>query len=350
MRVSFLCAGSLKKTAAVFTGLMLLLSGCSASSGTAKSAESTAFLMDTVVTQQWYGEKAEETCTEIEEALLELEKKISLYDPESEISAINEAAGKAYVPVSEEIYELIAAEKEFCAESGGVYDITIAPLVMEWDITGEHPHVPTESQIREAQSGIDYTKILLDEEQRAVMLAEEGMMLDLGGAAKGMAAGAMREIVEENGVSGYLSLGGNMLVSGKKPDGSDFVVGIRDPLGDANSYFATVTLDGYTMATSSAVERFFEEDGVIYHHILDPFTGYPAQTDLLSVSVISEDGLLADTLSTVVFLKGSGCFPEYLNREDCMVVAVTKDKKVYASENCWALLTPANTQTYTFCE
>lgn len=313
-------------------------------------ASLTTFQMDTIVTQQWYGENAEKTCEEIEAALTDLENRISLYIDDSEISQINDMAGKEYVQVSDDVFELLSEAKELCEESGGIFDITIAPLVLLWDITGDNPHVPEQSEIDEALTKVDYNKLLINEEDNSVMLEDEGMQLDLGGIAKGYAASLMREIAEENNVTGYLSIGGNMLVMGGKPDGSDFVIGIRDPLQDANSYFATINIEGYTMATSSAVERYFEEDGVIYHHILSPETGYPGETDLLQVTVVSENGLLADALSTTIFLKGSECLDEYLSRDDCMVLAVTEECEVYGSEGIWELLTPTNTDTYTFIE
>lgn len=325
---------------------MLSMSGCL--SARVKEADSTAFLMDTIVTQQWYGDKAEEACKAIEDALSQLEQEISIYIEDSEVSRINAAAGQEYVQVSDTVYELISRAKELSAESGGIYDITIAPLVLEWDITGEDPHVPSDAQIAEALEKVDYTKVLLDPETSSVMLEEEDMKLDLGGCAKGLAAGLMKPIVEEYGVSGFLSIGGNMLVVGTKPDGSDVVVGLRDPNGSETDYFATIVMDGYTMATSSASERYFIQDGVKYHHILDPFTGYPSDSDLISVTVLSEDGLLADTLSTTIFLKGSDCLSEYLNRSDCMVLVITADNEVYASEGVWERLKPVDEETYTF--
>jgi thiamine biosynthesis lipoprotein len=180
------------------------------------------------------------------------------------------------------------------------------------------------------------------------MLADAGMKLDLGGAAKGMAAGMMREIAVKNNVSGFLSIGGNMLVVGTKPDQSDFSVGIRDPRGESTDYFATVTLDGYTMATTGDYERYFEQDGVRYHHVIDPFTGYPSTQDLISVTVISEDGLLADCLSTAIFLQGSECLSDYFSRSDCMVLAVTDTFEVYASPDFWERMTPLEGTKYTF--
>ncbi len=176
------------------------------------------------------------------------------------------------------------------------------------------------------------------------------MKIDLGGDGKGYVTARMKDIVDKYDVTGYLSVGGNMLVVGKNPDGRDFTVGIRDPLKDSNSYFATINIEGYTMATSSAAEIFFEEDGVEYHHILDPKTGYPGDTDLLQVTVVSKDGLLADALSTTIFLKGSECLDEYMQRDDCMVLAVTKDKNVYGSEGIWDRVSPVDDSGYTFEE
>ncbi len=345
---------------AIFLSIMLIFSviiaGCGKTGQTSRmasgevSCERTSYIMHTMVVQKWYGDNAEKACDEIEEALGELEKAVSLYIADSEINKINDAAGEGYVEVSEELFAMLQQAKELCLESEGALDITIGPLALLWDVAGNEgdPHVPAQSDIDEALELVDYTRLLLDEEMCAVMLKTAGMKLDLGAVAKGYAAALMRSIAEENEVSGYLSVGGNMLVIGQNTDGSDFVIGVRDPLKDSNSYFATICIEGYTMATSSAAEIYFEEDGVTYHHILDPSTGYPGDTDLLQVSVISEDGLLADTLSTTIFLLGSECLDEYMNRDDCLVLAVTKDCEVYGSDAVWDMVTPVNTDDYTF--
>ncbi len=350
--VSLICAGRIKKDICFFIiciVTLLSLSSCSLVSSDNDFSESTSYLMNTVVQQKWYGNKAKDTCEEIEEKLKDIENRVSLYIENSEISQINDAAGKEYVNVSDDIFDMISEAKAISEESDGLFDITIAPLVLLWDITGDNPHVPKQGEIEEALKKVDFTKILLDEDNKSVMLQDEGMQIDLGGIAKGMAAGEMRSIAEENGVTGYLSIGGNMLVIGKKPSGKDINIGLRDPLGSESDYFAKITIEGYTMATSSASERYFEENGVTYHHILNPFTGYPGETDLLSVTVVSENGLLADALSTAIFLEGSSCLERYMSRDDCMVLAVTKDKKVYASEDLWGRITPTNTKDYQFC-
>ncbi len=349
----FLFVEKITKIGFFVVSLFLLLAACSSETSSAEDtneAERVSYQMNTVVLQYWYGENAEIVCDEIEAALSELEEKTSLFIDDSEINEINAAAGEAYVQVSQEVFDILYETKQLCAESDGSFDITIGPLTLLWDIAGDKPQVPEQEEIVEALAKVDYTKLLLNEEDCSVMLADEGMKIDLGGVVKGYAAKCMEAIAEDYGVSGYLSIGGNTLVVGEKPDGSSFVVGVRDPLEDANSYFATIDISGYTMASSSAEEIYFEEDGVKYHHILDPETGYPGETDILQVSVISENGLLADVLSTTIFLKGSECLEEYMDRDDCMVLAVTEDLEVYASAGIWERLTPVYTETYNFIE
>lgn len=314
----------------------------------AKHATALDFRMNTWVSQEWYGELAQQTCDEIDAKLSEIEKKVSMHINYSDISRINAAAGKEYVEVSDEVFYLIKDSLKVCEEYGGLFDISVAPLSVLWNVTSNDPIIPSNQDIFDARSKVDYQKVLLDEDNLSVMLSEEGMMLDLGGAAKGWAVGKMEEIVRKNNVSGYLSLGGNMLVVGKKPGGSDFLIGVRDPRGDSSEYFASVVVDGYTMATTGNYERYFEKDGVRYHHVIDPFTGFPSDKDLISVTVISRDGLLADCMSTAVFLKGREGLNDAFSRTDCMIIAVTEDDEVYASPSAWNIIKPNKKSGYTF--
>ncbi len=335
-----------RRAGILLAACLLFLCGCSLLPQ--PTEEAFAFCMDTWVSQQWRGARAKETCEEIEAALRDLEARVSLYSETSEIAAVNAAAGKEFVPVSEDVFEILRGGYAVCEETNGLFDITIAPLSLLWDVTGENPRVPSDEEIKAAQEKVGYRDLLFDDEHHAVMLAREGMLLDLGGAAKGYAAGKMRDIVEKNRVSGYLSIGGNMLVIGKKANRSDYVVGLRDPLGDETDYFATVAIDGLTMATTGGYERWFEADGVRYHHVLDPFTGRPSTQDLLAVTVISENGLLADCLSTAIFLQGSAGLEKAFERTDCMVLAVTDTGDVYASEGFWERLSVPQDSAYTF--
>ncbi len=325
--------------------VMLMMIGCAASKAQTetRTAAGMDFVMNTWVEQRWYGKNAQQTYDEILSALKELEGKLSLYEENSEISRLNSAAGQYPVALSHDTYQFLRQAVDYCAQAQGLFDITIAPLTLAWNVTGESPRIPSEEEIQQAQRLVDYRRIIFDDANETAMLADAGMRIDLGGIAKGMSAALMRQYAIKNNAQGYLSLGGNMMVQGKKPDGSDYVIGVRDPRGDVSEYIASLALNGMTMATTGDYERYFEQDGVRYHHIIDPFTGYPSTTDLISVTVVSEDGTLADYLSTLIFMRGSAALGEYLDRDDCMVLAVTKDFEVYASKPLQTRLT-VNTQ------
>lgn len=332
-------------TAALAVLCILITVGCSGSKDqtAARPAIGMDFVMNTWVEQRWYGQNAQQTYDEILSALKDLEDKLSLYQENSEISRLNSAAGLHPVALSHETYRFLRQAADYCAEADGLFDITIAPLTLVWDVTGENPRVPPVTEIEAAQALVDYRRIVFDDAKETAMLSDAGMRVDLGGIAKGMAAALMRQYAVKNNVQGYLSIGGNMMVQGKKPDGSDYSIGVRDPRGDASEYIAVLSLDGLTMATTGDYERYFEQDDVRYHHILDPFTGYPSTADLISVTVVSENGALADYLSTLIFMRGSAALGRYLDRDDCMVLAVTDTLEVYASEPMQARL-KINTQ------
>lgn len=169
--------------------------------------------------------------------------------------------------------------------------------------------------------------------------------MDLGGVAKGFLAEKALELAQKYNVSGYISVGGNMAVLGEKPSGGEFKIGIKNPRGEGEEdILGTVSLENETMATTGDYERFFIEDGVRYHHVLNPFTGYPAKTDLIAVTVISSDGALADFLSTYIFMQGSCELPKFFSDNRFSVLAVTEGKKVYASSGFWDKFVPLKNQ------
>lgn len=309
---------------------------------------STSFIMDTVIEQKLFGAQSQQAVEEIEQRLREYEQQFSMYVSDSQISNINQNAGKQYTEVSAECLELLERAIYFCEQSNGLFDVTIAPLTSLWDITGENPHVPAQSEIDAARQLVDYRDILIDGNR--VMLRREGQSLDLGAVAKGAACDIVREVAEEYDIqAGYVSIGGNLIVLGKTPDGQNYRFGVRDPQGDASEYLGTLTLNGMTMATTGAYERYFEEDGVRYHHVLDPRTGYPADSDLLSVSVISEDGLLADCLSTSLFIEGKDAVLAKMNESDYQLIAVDTEGNVYYSSSLAQNFTPNTQNAHEYC-
>ena len=310
-------------------------------------AVSTDFVMDTFVEQKLYGKQAENAVQEISKKLRDFEQAFSMHLENSEISQLNAAAGREAVELSTEVYCLLERSKELSLQSQGAFDLTIAPLTQVWNITSEHPSVPTEAEISAALALVDAESLLL--ENGSAKLSLEGQAVDLGGIAKGAACDIVREVAENYNIDcGYVSIGGNMVVLEEKPLGRDFYFGVRDPLGTAADSVCALTLYGKTMATTGTYERFFEEDGVIYHHVLNPKTGWPADSDLLSVSVISEDGALADFLSTTLFVLGKDTVLDCLERSDFQIIAISEDGKIYCSSALKDVMIPTEGADYEF--
>ncbi|MEG0898266.1 MAG: FAD:protein FMN transferase [Oscillospiraceae bacterium] len=296
----------------------------------------TSFCLNTVIEQKWYGKNAQKNTDEINEMLISFEDKVSSYVENSEINVINQNAGKSPVTITDETYQVLKTAKELSEKSDGSFDITVFPLVNLWGITGDNPKVPGEDEIKNSLKLINISNLILEEKEngeKTAFLKNVGMSIDLGGIAKGMAADMVREIAIKNNVKGYASLGGNLSVVGKKPDGTDFKFGLRNPRGTANEYVGIVTLQGKTMATTGDYERFFEENDKRYHHIFDISTGYPVENDLISVTVVSANGALADCLSTEIFVKGKDKLENFLNSDEYEIIAIDSDYNIYISES-----------------
>lgn len=306
------------------------------------------YIMDTIVEQKLYGEKREEAVAEISSQLKDFELSVSMHIEDSEIARLNRAAGQEAISVSESVYRLLLQSKELSLQSMGAFDLTIAPLTTVWGITSDHPSVPSEEDRESALAFVNAADLIL--ENGTARLLHEGQAVDLGGIAKGAACDVVRAVAEQYGIDcGYVSIGGNLVVLEEKPLGRDFYFGVRDPNGTAAESICALTLYGKTMATTGAYERFFEENGQIYHHVLDPETGWPADSDLLSVTVICEDGALADFLSTTLFVLGKDTVLTCLERSDFEIIAVAEDGNVYCSSSLEAKLQQTeNTNQYHF--
>lgn len=315
--------------------LLSLIAPIFVSCAPAKPVETQIFAMSTIISQKIYdGESKREAANEVNGKIKEIEKQLSLYIEDSDIDKINKNAGLSAVKVNDFTFELIKTAKELSEKSEGLFDITIAPLTLLWGVTSENPKVPSEAEINEVLALIDYNNIVLDEAEKTVFLSKKGMALDLGGIAKGYIVKSIKEIYEKHGVaSAMVSLGGNIYTHGLKPDGAEFTLGIRNPNNiNASSYMGTLKSTGDVVATTGAYERYFEEDGKIYSHILSLSTGYPVESDLLSVTVIAEDGGLADYLSTTLFIAGKDNIYSYLNRDNFSVIVIDKNNEVYISD------------------
>ena len=338
-----------RKIGAAALALLLfsgILSGCRAQE---QPEETELFAMSTYITQKVYGPEKTEAAQAVNDLIQTLEEKLSLYIEGSDVSRINQNAGVSPVKVDAYTFELLQTAKEYSAASQGSFDITIAPLTLLWGTTGDNPRVPAQSEIDAVLPLVDYANLQLDEENQTVYLTEKGMAIDLGGIAKGYIAGRIEEEYEKWDVtSALVSIGGNIDVFGRKPDGSRYTLGIRDPASQTGILIiGKLQAEDCVVATAGAYERYFEQDGVVYHHILDPNTGYPAQTDLLSVSVISEDGGLADFLSTTLFMAGREHIEDYIHDSRFDVIVIDKQHNVYVSDGIRGRFELTNTEEYT---
>jgi thiamine biosynthesis lipoprotein len=220
----------------------------------------------------------------------------------------------------------------------GAFDITVYPLMELWGFTTGDFKVPTKDQLQLALELVGGSRIILDEQNGTITL-DDGQGIDLGGIAKGFTSNRLMEIFAEYDlVSGMVSLGGNVECYGTKPDGSLWKCGIINPLepDDITSLLGVVSIANKAVITSGAYERYFEDEetGETYHHILNPQTGYPANNGLISVSVVSENGMLADALSTACYVMGLDESIQYWQQygNDFDLILMTEDKEVYVTE------------------
>ena len=291
---------------------LLLLTGCAgqgsapASNPGADKSTRTVLAMDTIMDLTVYGPEGQTALDSGEETILSLEKRLSVTDEESEIYAANHSGG-ASVAVSDDTAELLRTALDLCGSTGGALDVTIYPVVSAWGFTNGNYRVPGEGELAGLLARVDYTRIALD---GGTLTVPDGMELDLGAVAKGYTGDRVMERFRAAGVtSAIISLGGNVQALGTKPDGSLWQVAVQDPEG--SGYAAVLSVADKAVITSGGYERYFEEDGKIYWHIIDPATGRPAENGLESVTIVADSGVLADGLSTALFVMGADKAAEY---------------------------------------
>jgi thiamine biosynthesis lipoprotein len=265
----------------------------------------TDFVLGTVCSIRIIEGGSAKTADDIFKRLKQIEDRMSANKEGTEIAAINAAAGISAVRVSEDTFWVIGKAIEYAKLTKGVFDPTVGPLVKLWNIGTDYAKVPLGTEITKVLKFIDYRKVELDAKSLTVRLQTAGMRLDLGAIAKGYSADEVARILAQHRVkSAVVDLGGNVLVFGKKKDGTPWRVGVQNPLSDRGDYIGLVTGSGMTVVTSGIYERFFTENGKNYHHILDTKTGYPIDNGLVSVSIITAKSIDADALSTSVFALG----------------------------------------------
>lgn len=279
----------------------MLFAGCEKKSDNSVQASRDVFAMDTYMNLKAYGEDAGEALRLAEEEILRLEELLSVTGEESDISAINNANGSG-TAVGGDTAAIIAKALELGGETDGALDISVYPVLREWGFTTGEYKIPEQRDIDALLKNVDYRQIQLSD---SIVTVPENYQLDLGALAKGYTSDRVMDILAENGVeSAVISLGGNVQTLGRKPDGSQWKIAVTDPFFP-DVTLAVVEVSDKAVITSGSYERYFTgDDGVRYHHIIDPEDGFPADNGLVSVTIIAESGIMCDALSTAMFVSG----------------------------------------------
>lgn len=296
-----------------------------------KSESRDIFAMDTYMTLTAYGKNAKKALDEAVDEINNIEQLVSTGIDSSEVSQINKN-GKG--SVSETTGYLIKRSKEIYDSTNGVFDITIYPIMQAWGFPTENYCVPGKKELKKLRGLMGADHVLYDEKKQEVTLNKEGMKIDLGGIAKGYTSSKVMDIFKENGISSaVISLGGNVQTLNGKPDGSDWRVAVENP-ADTGSYIGVLSIKDKAVITSGGYERYFKQDGKTYHHIIDPANGYPANNGLTSVTIVSDDGTLADGLSTSLFIMGPEKAQKYWKEhsDEFDTILVKDDGSILVSE------------------
>ncbi|TEB14140.1 Thiamine biosynthesis lipoprotein ApbE precursor [Pelotomaculum sp. FP] len=300
------------------------------------------FIMDTLIQITVYSEDKEKGQQALEEAFGAFERIHSLTDrfqkleqtiTSNDVVKLNENAGTKPVAVSADTINMIERSHYFASATGGAFDVTIGPVMDLWGFGKSEQRVPADEEIKRALSLVDYNKVQVDPDNMTVFLAQPGMSLDLGGVAKGYATDEAVKALRDMGIQhAIINAGGNVYALGDKPDGSPWRVGVQDPRGD-KGIIGILYVKDRAVVTSGDYQRYFEQDGVRYHHIVDPSTGKQAR-GVMQATVVADSATDADILSTTLFVlgaqKGMGFVQEL---PDTGAIFIDTDKQVSYTEN-----------------
>lgn len=313
----------------VFFSAAIIFSSCTLGN---VPAEKTVFAMDTYMKLTAYGDNGSEAISASEKKISELEKLWSVTDENSEIYLLNHSGGKP-VPVSDDTAELLSLSLEISEMTDGALDCTMYPVLKEWGFTTGEYKIPDDEKIAELLKNTGYENIIFDGEN---ITMPENFQIDPGAVGKGLTGDIVSEIMRENGVtSALLDLGGNIQTVGNKPDGTPWKIGLRNPFGDG--FFGVLEMSDKAAVTSGGYERYFVgEDGETYWHILDPETGKPAKSGVISATAVGKNGGVCDALSTSLFVMGLEKSEEFWKQQgerlDFEMVLVTEDGRIFITE------------------
>lgn len=328
----------MKKIISAVCCCAVLLGGCGVQQETTAEPDyykEDIFAMDTYMTLSAYGKDAQKAIEAAEAEIYRLDALLSVSSAEGDVYQLNHSGQRQ---VEADTLALISAAVEVSKETEGLFDCTIAPVMEIWGFRDGNFRVPEEKELEEQLAKVDASKVRVAGDQVTLL---DGVAIDLGGIAKGYTSQRIMEVYEAQGItSGVVSLGGNVQTLGTKPDGSLWRVALEDPR-EAETYFGILEVSDKAVITSGGYQRNFVEQGKRYHHIIDPRTGYPAENGLISVTIVSKDGTLADALSTVLFIMGPEKAEAFWKAHKDLFDAVlmTDNGEVLVTEGLWDVFT-----------
>ena len=311
--------------------MIALFTSCSAK--IPEPIEVQEFHMGTIITERVYGKNANKAAGEVMDKIQKLESLMTINTFGGDTNKLNEFAGKDKVKLDPETIYVLETAKRFSELSQGAFDVTVGPLVKAWGIQTDNQRIPSKDEIGNLIKLVGYKDLAVEPSQLTAKLARTGQIVDLGGIAKGYAGDAAIKILKDNGIqSAFVNLGGNVVVLGNKPDGSPWKIGVQNPRAENGKYLGILKVKDKAIISSGDYERYFEKDGVRYHHILDSKTGYPSDSGLIGTTIVADKSIDGDTLSTATFVLGLDKGMQLIESlEGVEAIFITKDKKVYTT-------------------
>jgi len=318
--------------------VLLLFCACKPFDKTITS-EDEIFALDTVISFKAYGDTSAEAIKDSTAQINRLEELLSVSKENSDIFRINNSLGQV-VTVSSETADIIRTALLISEKTDGAFDISMYALTKLWGFDTKNYRVPSDEEITKALYKTGYKNITITDDNKVNVA--NGVELDLGGIAKGYIADAVKRNFDSDGISGaILNFGGMVLCSGKNAASDDgfYTIGVEHP--ESGGYFATFRCQNDCVVTSGAYQRYFEKDGVSYHHIIDPATGRPSDSDIASVTVIADNACEADAMSTAFFVMGVSDTLEYIRNNTMLnggafsVIILDKNNNLYLTKDVY---------------
>lgn len=301
-----------------------------------KYYETTGFGMGTIIEQKVAAESADDAdriFRRISGIIKKLESEMSYFIADSSVSQLNSSDGKISVKMDSDTFDVLKTADAFYRLSSGAFDITAAPLTDLWRVCINNHTVPSAQEVQSLRTFVSGSHLKLDENNLTARTGC-GQSVDLGGIGKGFAADIAIKAYRDSGVaSAFINLGGNVNTLGKKPNGEPWMIGVQDPRSKRGDLIAGIAVTGQSAVTSGDYEKYFEAEGKRYHHIIDPRTGYPSDSGLMSATVLLPSSMEADALSTAVFVSGLQRGMKLIEETPMAEgILITKEKKVFVTK------------------